>query len=96
METIETPGQTIARLVPIVLCARVIFSRDCKNFVQNALKNTESMKNINKSEIVPNKTENIKGNRKWSNSETEKLIGEYEQKSCLWDLILLRRVSQVH
>ena len=45
-------------------------------------------KKINKSEIVPNKTVKT---WKRSNSEISKLIGEHEQKSCLWDLILLRR-----
>ncbi|CAB3978480.1 Hypothetical predicted protein, partial [Paramuricea clavata] len=44
-----------------------------------ASKNTE---NIN--ENVPN--ENIKGKGKRTNSEIEKLIEEYEEKTCLWDV----------
>jgi hypothetical protein len=42
-------------------------------------------KKINKSEIVPNKAENMERNFKinWG--------VQHEQKSCLWDLILLRR-----
>ena len=58
-----------------------------------ASKNNENTdENVpNKSETVSISTENVKGKegkgkRKWSNSEIEKLIEEYEEKPCFWDV----------
>ncbi|CAB4020582.1 Hypothetical predicted protein [Paramuricea clavata] len=46
-----------------------------------ASKNTENI-----DENVHNENIKGKGKRKWTNSEIEKLIEQYEEKTCLWDV----------